>query len=173
MDCIENNVSNNLLLCIHCHGNVFTKSLPSNDRRTHIQTHRLMGGIYEVHHPDGLGCHMYDYVPSFMKTGPGVQKLTGGIHRHTERRSHMPTSVFQNKASRLKRIGRSSNHDTNKSSIASSFIQGISSCGRKIKCSVFYVQTCWFLVWKYLILSPLLYMQLSMSLTMTSAMISF
>jgi hypothetical protein len=23
------------------------------------------------------------YVPSFMKIGSGVQKLTGGIHRHT------------------------------------------------------------------------------------------
>jgi hypothetical protein len=26
-----------------------TEPLPSNDRGIHIQTHRLMGGIYEVH----------------------------------------------------------------------------------------------------------------------------
>jgi hypothetical protein len=24
------------------------------------------------------------YVPSFRKTGSGIQKLTGGIHRHTD-----------------------------------------------------------------------------------------
>jgi hypothetical protein len=24
------------------------------------------------------------YIPSFMKSGSGIQKLTGGIHRHTE-----------------------------------------------------------------------------------------
>jgi hypothetical protein len=33
---------------IRCHGNVFTESLAGNDRRLHIQTHRLMGGVYEV-----------------------------------------------------------------------------------------------------------------------------
>jgi hypothetical protein len=32
----------------------FTEPLPSN---IHIQTPRLIGGIYEVHHSDGLGCH--------------------------------------------------------------------------------------------------------------------
>jgi hypothetical protein len=35
-------------MCIHCHGNDFTNPLPSNDRGIHIETHRLMGGIYEV-----------------------------------------------------------------------------------------------------------------------------
>jgi hypothetical protein len=44
-------------MCIHCHGNVFTELFPSNDRGIHIQTHRLMGGIYEVCHWDGLRCH--------------------------------------------------------------------------------------------------------------------
>jgi hypothetical protein len=29
-------------------GNVFTEPLPSSDRGIHIQTHRLMGGVYEV-----------------------------------------------------------------------------------------------------------------------------
>jgi hypothetical protein len=33
---------------IRCRGNVFTEPLPSNDRRIHIETHRLMGGTYEV-----------------------------------------------------------------------------------------------------------------------------
>jgi hypothetical protein len=35
----------------------FTEPLPSNDKGLHIQTHRLMGAIYEVHHSDGLRCH--------------------------------------------------------------------------------------------------------------------
>jgi hypothetical protein len=33
---------------IRCRDNAFTEPLPSNDRGIHIQTHRLMGGIYEV-----------------------------------------------------------------------------------------------------------------------------
>jgi hypothetical protein len=33
---------------IRCHGNVFTEPLPSNDRGIHMQTHRLMRGIYKV-----------------------------------------------------------------------------------------------------------------------------
>jgi hypothetical protein len=41
-------------LCIHCPGNVFTEPLPNNDRGIQIQTHRLMGGIYEVYGSDGL-----------------------------------------------------------------------------------------------------------------------
>jgi hypothetical protein len=35
-------------MCICCRGNIFTEPLPSNERGLHIQTHRLMGGIYEV-----------------------------------------------------------------------------------------------------------------------------
>jgi hypothetical protein len=42
---------------IHCHTNILTKPLHSNDKRIHIQTHRLMGRIYEAHHRDGLICH--------------------------------------------------------------------------------------------------------------------
>jgi hypothetical protein len=38
-------------VCIHCHGNVFTETLPSNERR-YTYEHRLMGGIW-----DGLRCH--------------------------------------------------------------------------------------------------------------------
>jgi hypothetical protein len=33
---------------IFCHGNMFTELLPSNDKGIQIDTHRLMGGIYEV-----------------------------------------------------------------------------------------------------------------------------
>jgi hypothetical protein len=35
-------------VCIRCHGNVFNKQLPSNERGIHVQTHRLMGRIYEA-----------------------------------------------------------------------------------------------------------------------------
>jgi hypothetical protein len=35
-------------LCIRCRGNVFTEPLPSNDVGIHVQTHKLMGGIYEI-----------------------------------------------------------------------------------------------------------------------------
>jgi hypothetical protein len=37
--------------------NIFTESLPINDRGIHIQTQRLMEGIYEVGLCDGLRCH--------------------------------------------------------------------------------------------------------------------
>jgi hypothetical protein len=45
-----------IVACIRCRSNVFTKPLPSNDR-IHIQTHRLMGGIYEVRRSDVLSSH--------------------------------------------------------------------------------------------------------------------
>jgi hypothetical protein len=35
-------------VCFRGRGKVFTEPLPSNDRGIHIQTQRLMGGIYEV-----------------------------------------------------------------------------------------------------------------------------
>jgi hypothetical protein len=40
-----------------CHGTIFTESLPSNDRGIHIETHKLMGVIYEVRRWDGLRFH--------------------------------------------------------------------------------------------------------------------
>jgi hypothetical protein len=49
----------------------------------HIQTQRLMGGIYEVAVEMGLGAMMH--IPSFIKIGSGIQKLVGGIHRHIDR----------------------------------------------------------------------------------------
>jgi hypothetical protein len=33
-----------------CSGNVFTLPLPSNDKGIHLQTYRLMEGIYEIGH---------------------------------------------------------------------------------------------------------------------------
>jgi hypothetical protein len=46
------------------------------------------------------------YVPSFIEIGSGIQKLIGGIHRHTQTAtwSHKPTLFFQNKESRLKKV---------------------------------------------------------------------
>jgi hypothetical protein len=35
-------------MCSRCRNNVFTELLHSNNTRIHVQTHRLMGGIYEV-----------------------------------------------------------------------------------------------------------------------------
>jgi hypothetical protein len=62
-------------VCISCRGNVFTEPLPSNDRGIHIQTHRLMGGIYEARRCGELRCHD---IPSFIQIGSGIQKLIGG-----------------------------------------------------------------------------------------------
>jgi hypothetical protein len=50
-DRIENNASNisSILACVFLTAvDVFTESLPSNDRGTQVQTHRLIGGVYEV-----------------------------------------------------------------------------------------------------------------------------
>jgi hypothetical protein len=44
-------------MCICCRDNVFTKSLPSRDRRIYTQTHRLMGGIYDARRRDGFRYH--------------------------------------------------------------------------------------------------------------------
>jgi hypothetical protein len=40
-----------------------------------------MGGIFNKVVEVGSGAVIY--LPSFIKTGSGVQKLIGGIHRHT------------------------------------------------------------------------------------------
>jgi hypothetical protein len=62
-------------MCTGCLDYIFTKSLPSNNRGMHIQTHRLMGGIYEVRCCDGLRCHIYTAI--FIKIGSAIQKLIG------------------------------------------------------------------------------------------------
>jgi hypothetical protein len=37
-----------IVACIHCSGNMFTETWPSNDKGIHIQTHRLIGRIYDI-----------------------------------------------------------------------------------------------------------------------------
>jgi hypothetical protein len=48
----------------------------------HIQTHRLIGGFMKYAVEMGSGVMIY--IPSFITTGSGIQKLIGGIHSHTE-----------------------------------------------------------------------------------------
>jgi hypothetical protein len=58
-----------------------------------------MGGImkYAVE----MGAGVMTYIPSFMKIGSGIQKLTGGIHRqHGDIISLL--IFFQNKESRVR-----------------------------------------------------------------------
>jgi hypothetical protein len=58
MNGIENDAPNSsIVACVRCCGNVFTGPLPSNERETHIQTHKVMGGIYEVRRSVGLTSH--------------------------------------------------------------------------------------------------------------------
>jgi hypothetical protein len=70
----------------------------------HIQAQRLMGGIYELAVEMGSGTMIY--IPSFIKTASGMQKLMGSgdsqIHRQHEHGISLLSS-FQNKKSRLKR----------------------------------------------------------------------
>jgi hypothetical protein len=67
---------------------------------THIQTHRLIGGIYR--YAVEMGSSATIYVPSFIKAGSGIQKLIVGIHRHTD--GKVISLYFQNMKSRLKKI---------------------------------------------------------------------
>jgi hypothetical protein len=55
---------------------IFTKPLPSNDKEIHIQTQRLMGGIYKYTVEMGSGSMIY--VPSIIKNGSDIQKFMGG-----------------------------------------------------------------------------------------------
>jgi hypothetical protein len=69
--------------CIRWGGNVFTEPLPSNDwRDTYRDTHSLTGEVYKYAVEMGSGAMIY--IPSFVQTGSGIQKLTGGNHRHTD-----------------------------------------------------------------------------------------
>lgn len=79
---------------IYCPGNVSTEPMPSNCRRIQIQ--RLMEGIYQVCHWDGLICHgiptkfQKDWF-SHSKVGRG-----GGIQRQTAWGSHKATFISFN-----------------------------------------------------------------------------
>jgi hypothetical protein len=61
---------------------MLSEPFPSNESGIHMQTHRPMGGIlkYSVE----MGSFAMTYTPSFIKLGPGIQNLKGGIHRHTD-----------------------------------------------------------------------------------------
>jgi hypothetical protein len=54
---------------------VFTKSLPSNDKGD-TQTHKLVGWIYK--YAVEMGSSATIYIPSFIKTDSGIQKLIAG-----------------------------------------------------------------------------------------------
>jgi hypothetical protein len=50
---------------------------------TYIHTGRLEGFMkYAV--GMGSGAMIYEYIPSFIKIGSGIQKLIGEIHRHSD-----------------------------------------------------------------------------------------
>jgi hypothetical protein len=77
-------------------------SLPNPCQATiggiHVQTHRLMGEIYEVRRWDGLRCN--DTHTKFRKDDPGSQKLMEGYtHRHTQEEDRISLLLFfyQNK----------------------------------------------------------------------------
>jgi hypothetical protein len=61
--------------------------------RMHIQIHRLMGGTSKYDVEMGLGSTIYESIPSSIKTGSGIQKLIGEIHRYTIWRSHKSISI--------------------------------------------------------------------------------
>jgi hypothetical protein len=71
---------------------IFTETLLSNDKRIHIQTHRLMGGIFNEAVEMGPGAVIH--LPSFIKIGSGIQKLIGGIHRHRQQRDLISLLYF-------------------------------------------------------------------------------
>jgi hypothetical protein len=59
-----------------------TGPLPSNRRRdTHRHTDRWEGFMK---YTNEMGSDVMIDIPSFRKSGSGIQKLIGGIHRHTE-----------------------------------------------------------------------------------------
>jgi hypothetical protein len=84
-DRIENDASNNyfIVACVFVAAVAF---LPSRCLATiggmYIETHRLMEGIYEVRHWDGLRCHDIDI--KFHKGLFSHSEITRGIHRHTD-----------------------------------------------------------------------------------------
>jgi hypothetical protein len=44
------------------------------------------------------------YIPSFIKIGPGIQRLIGGIYKHTQDRDGISLFLFfRHKESRLKK----------------------------------------------------------------------
>jgi hypothetical protein len=89
---VENDMSTDSSIVargILCRGNAFTEPMPSSDREgIHI---------YEVHRWDDAGGMIY--VPSFIKTGSGYQKLItgGGGDKQTAWWSHKPAFIYFSK----------------------------------------------------------------------------
>jgi hypothetical protein len=77
--------------CIRCRGDVFTEPLPSNDKRIQMETHRLMGGIYELRRWDGLRCR--NIHTEFHKDWFKHSKVNSGGYTDTQTAmwSHKPT----------------------------------------------------------------------------------
>jgi hypothetical protein len=60
----------------------FTERFPNKDRGLHIETHRVMGGIYEVHGWGGFSCH--DIHTKFHKDWFGYPKVDKGEFPDTQ-----------------------------------------------------------------------------------------
>jgi hypothetical protein len=59
--------------------------LPASDTEIHIQTRRVVEGMYEVSHGDGLRWRVY--TPSFIEIGLGIRKLVAaytGTQQHCD-----------------------------------------------------------------------------------------
>jgi hypothetical protein len=75
MDPIENDTSNNsfIVACVFIAKITFLRDrCLATVGGLHIETHRLMGGIYEVGRWDGI------YIPVFIKIGSAITKLVRG-----------------------------------------------------------------------------------------------
>jgi hypothetical protein len=69
-------------VCIRSHGEVSAEPLPSKDRGIDIETHRLMGKIYEVRRWDGLRYH--DIRTKFHKDRFRHSENNRGTYRDTD-----------------------------------------------------------------------------------------
>jgi hypothetical protein len=89
--------------CLFVAAVTFLPTLPSNDRGIHIQTYRLMGGIYEACRWDELRCH--DIHNKFHKNWLKPSNLLGEIHRNTDSNCDLISLLlfFQNKETRRRR----------------------------------------------------------------------
>jgi hypothetical protein len=69
--------------CLVIKGRIyFTEPLPRNDRRnTHTDTEWWEGFLK---YTAEMGSGVMIYIPSFIKIGPGIQKLLCGIHGHRQ-----------------------------------------------------------------------------------------
>jgi hypothetical protein len=73
-------------------GITFTEPLPSKDRGIHMETHRLMGGIYEVAIWMGSAAMI---CISTIKTGSGFQKIIGeGLYSQAQHGDQINLLLF-------------------------------------------------------------------------------